>query len=359
MQKSDIQKPSEKNPVAETLSLILQTRLLIIIVFLALSYAAWRLLDGYILRGYIALIPVLFAIQIFLNDLLESYLSRQVKQKTIWFAILFAPGTILHELSHAFTALLTGCRITALSLFRPNPNTGVLGYVAYETPSDNWTVFREFVIGFAPFFGCGVMLILFSYLQNNFLSPDLVDIGSFDKISNSIIVILKNFYQQFLDLTLSSALPWVLLYLEICFGLGAAPSTIDFKGALGSIIKHPLSTLFVVLLFLLLIIIGEQPPILSKYGEILSGAIVFALKSVILILFVSISILVISFPMAFFGVRFTQVKGYYKIIPVLLFLIAYLLTFKLTLEKSISVLAAAITFAVSSTALSNPKLFLK
>jgi len=141
---------------------LMKWRILTMLAFLAVSWALWHLLDGYAYRLMFSAVLLLFAVQITLSDILEDILISKVGYRTRWFTLLIAPGTVLHEMCHLLAALATGCTVTKAAMFRPNPRTGVLGYVSYTQPADKWVVFREFIVGFAPFFGCGILLLAMS-----------------------------------------------------------------------------------------------------------------------------------------------------------------------------------------------------
>ena len=149
--------------IIKTVRLLFMTRVKVILFFGLASYGLFRLTEGYALQPYVAFLPALLAVQIFLSDFLHLYLEYEVRVGRRWFNLLIAPGTILHELSHLFAAVFTGCYITRVSLFKPNPRTGLLGFVEYTQPRDKWIVFRNFLVGFAPFFGCGLILLIFQY----------------------------------------------------------------------------------------------------------------------------------------------------------------------------------------------------
>ena len=139
-----------------------KSRVLAVSCLMTLSWLLWHFLEGFDYRMMFAAIPLLFTAQITLSDALENILISKVGYRTKWFTLLLAPGTILHELCHLMAALATGCTVTKAALFKPNPSTGVLGFVSYTQPDDKWVVFREFIVGFAPFFGCGLCLFLLS-----------------------------------------------------------------------------------------------------------------------------------------------------------------------------------------------------
>ena len=95
-------------------------------VLLLFSYRVWIVLEPYKLRALATLIPVLFALQVFINDTLEAILSSKF-YRTWWFKFIIAPGTILHELCHLLAALASGCKVSSVSLFRINPASGTMG----------------------------------------------------------------------------------------------------------------------------------------------------------------------------------------------------------------------------------------
>ncbi len=54
-----------------------------------------------------------------------------------WFVLtminsLFFPGVMIHELSHAFFAIITGGVVTEVALFKRDPETGSLGHVYFH-----------------------------------------------------------------------------------------------------------------------------------------------------------------------------------------------------------------------------------
>jgi len=297
----------------------MKSRFFIISGFILLSIASWYFLEGFILRNYIALIPILFSIQILLNDFIELYLF--IKLNSFWFKILIAPGTILHELSHAVAAKITGCKITSISLFHFNAQ-GNLGSVEYTQPRDKFSVLRNFIVGFAPFFGCGIILIALlnlaqSHYPGEILTVNIVNYQSVESILKSIVLIMQKFYQQFFLSNLNFIIISIL-YLQICFGLGAAPSSVDFKGTFSSAIRHPIGTFILFLAFLSIFYLGEYP-LTSKY-------IVLLFKWILLILLVSVSLLMASIPFIYLGTKFMELSLSKKFATLVIPLLVYLPT---------------------------------
>ncbi len=136
----------------------------------------------------------LFFIELFLLFLLSRNLSRNLshffysisKSKNftiITLSILFLPGTIIHEFSHAIAARLLGVHVGTMEFMPQIEGEHVkLGsvQVAHTDP------IRRFFIGTAPFlFGTAIMMgLLFYFVQNrlydNYLFAILVGYGIFE-----------------------------------------------------------------------------------------------------------------------------------------------------------------------------------
>ena len=298
----------------------MSSRVIIISAFVLLSLASWYFLPGFALREYVAAIPILFSLQILMNDFIELYLMAKLDAG--WFRLFIAPGTILHELSHAAAAKIIGCKVTSVSLLSLDPKKSTLGAVEYEQPQDSFAVIRSFVVGFAPFFGCGIVLIALlnltaSYYSSSVLTPAAIDAGSIESILDSIYLIGALFYQQFSYMTANPIIP-ALLYLQICVGLGAAASSVDMKGAFSSLAEHPLGTVTLLLFFAAAFYLSEQP-MTSAYVLYFFGWVLF-------ILLTSISLLIASIPLLFVGATFVEVSWIKKLASIAAAALVYVLT---------------------------------
>jgi len=294
------------------------SRPLTIIVFIILSAALWQVLEGYTYRFLFCAIPLLLAAQITLADALEDLLTSRLRYGTKWFTLLIAPGTILHELCHLLTALATGCTVTKAALFRPNPATGVLGFVNYTQPDDKWTVLREFIVGFAPFFGCGIVLLLFNSYFGGSISS-LIDDSPITDVSQAwgfAQSVASSVFSSFTRMDYGGFAAWVIVYLQLCFTVGAAPSSTDFKGAFSSLYKHLISSaVFIALVAAIIFASQRQIPLWGHEAQVASYAGVI-LKFAVTIMLMSITLIAGMMPLAYLGFKVSEISGIAKTIPV-------------------------------------------
>jgi hypothetical protein len=156
-------------------------------------------------------------------------------------------GTPIHELGHALFCLIFGHRIEDMKLFKPDPNTGTLGYV-YHTwnPKNPWHVLGNFFIGIGPIvMGCAVLFALFYFLIPD--GPAVWDtiiggaavleggasIGSyFSVFGDSTLAIIRLIFDI---ANLSTWRFWVFLYLSICIASNIRLSWADFKHSLAGL----------------------------------------------------------------------------------------------------------------------------
>ncbi|MFH1788438.1 MAG: hypothetical protein ABH834_03555 [Candidatus Altiarchaeota archaeon] len=330
----------------KTLGLVFKTRIPVIAFFFAASYALWIVTEDYAIRNYVSVLPALVAVQIFLNDFLHLYLAYEVDVGRRWFSLLIAPGTILHELSHLFSAVLTGCYVTDVSLFKYNPRSGLLGYVGYTQPKDKWIVLRNLIVGFAPFFGCGTILIALSYFMSGGQLPDLnaVHVDSYASIYTVFYGLGLDYLGKIILYVIPNPLLWIILYLQFCFALGSASSTQDIKIFLTSLVKHPVSTVFILLLSYCLLIVSESTS--EIYGVSPQDVVLTLLASAILILAYSITVLACSIPLAYVGDKFVEIKFSERFVTVMASVLVYLVSsVAIGLSTGKSVALALLAFA--------------
>ncbi|MFC2162963.1 hypothetical protein ACFLRF_04720 [Candidatus Altiarchaeota archaeon] len=282
-----------------------------VLLLIASSYGLWILLSGHPLRAYASFIPLLLSLQVLLNDLLEHHVMGGLRFGSFFFKLLMAPGTMLHELSHFFAALFTGSTITGLSLFKPNPRTGMLGSVSYKLKVDEWVVVREFLIAFAPFMGCGIMILLVDYFYGGMLLEAVggLDVNAPDDFIQSFIILSTSIFGFMAGLDYASISSWIILYAIFSFSLGAAPSGHDFRDSLKSMVKYPVGTVFTVFFISIIFLVHELPYSLYGVREYVSGGSLLAFKFVFTVLMFSCAFLALMLPIAYV---FSVLKGQEK-----------------------------------------------
>jgi len=298
------------------MKLLSQRSLLVAFMFL-LSGLSYHLLGSFALRMLFASIPALLGVQLTLADTLESIIMSRVAGRKWWFIVFLAPGTILHELSHLVAAIVTGCRIEKVSLFSPNPRTGVLGYVSYSRPKDKWLVFREFIVGFAPFFGCGLVLFSFNILLGSQLSamlyaPSPHDLPSYASFAGSV---MSSMAGSASSLPITSPYTWAFLYLQFCFGIGAAPSSVDFSGAFSSLRKNVFSALLFAATLSAIVYMSDGRYALWGYEADLADWIGYAAGFTAIVLLLSNILLAFAIPLSYVALKMMDIRGIAKTIP--------------------------------------------
>jgi len=329
------------------------------LLILALSSILfWLALEGLALRSVLTLLPILFAVQIMLTDLVDAYLLKHTSTQTRWFKLFMAPGTILHELSHLFAALATGCIVTRVSLFKPNPKTGTLGYVQYQQPIDKWIVVRDIIIGFSPFFGCGLFLFLVNLLAGGGLLRYAfsLHVSQLDQIffihSDTASLLLVNI----MSLDLSTMTGILLLYLQATFAFGASSSSTDLKNAFTSMYRHPIGMIFLLILLFLLLFLSEKPYGLLGFGDDIAGGIRIFLSLSLILVLVSQIILILSLPVLALSVQYLRIRGGERYVPPILAAATLLLLAYLGFYNPLWIM---LVFLISSLMLANKKYFLK
>lgn len=168
----------------------------------------------------------------------------------IWFTGWL--GTPVHELSHAAACVLFRHRIKELVLFRPDPETGVVGYVRYTwSPRNPWALLGHGLVGVAPLFGGAVALAALLFLlapgeivhslfpRSTFplssrldLTPSQLDTQAFlAQLSGWMVRVEEAAVSLFRPNLWTRPATWLLAYLTLCIGTHLSPSGADLKGA--------------------------------------------------------------------------------------------------------------------------------
>jgi hypothetical protein len=169
-------------------------------------------------------------------------LQRKLASRFGWGSILVTGwiGTPIHELSHALACVVFGHRIRELALFRPDLDTGVLGYVRHEWNPDNpWARMGNFFIGVAPLAGGTAVLFLLLWVFFPGAAREAfsawgggADRGAPDFLS--AVSVPAEAALQVLGRLANAETPtwwpfWLFLYLVVCVASHMGLSAEDFK----------------------------------------------------------------------------------------------------------------------------------
>jgi hypothetical protein len=234
----------------------------------------------------------------FVSQLTFKSLERAFGSKGVYLVAWL--GTPVHELSHAFFCLIFGHRIESMSLFRPDPVTGTLGYVYHKwNPKNPWQVLGNFFIGVGPMVvGSAVLFALFYFMipgsarvwdsinaSVSAVSRDSLIAGYFGVFRDSTLAIIKII---FTPTSLSLWQFWLFLYLSVCIASNIRLSWADFKGSLSGLGCIVLIFLLMNLIFLIIGYSSDKffPAAVASLGAVYSVlilALIMALVGFVLI----------------------------------------------------------------------------
>ncbi len=141
-------------------------------------------------------------------------------------------GTSVHELSHAFFALVFGHKITEIVLFEPNKDGTSLGHVNHTFNKKSiYNKTGNFFIGIGPVLSSGIVLFLATLLilnhnisqhQSFRISPEIIT--NFSLLKQDTIAIKNTFYSFYnIVFTKNSSTWWkVVIYIYILYSIGSS-----------------------------------------------------------------------------------------------------------------------------------------
>ena len=172
----------------------------------------------------------------FIINILSSSIEKVCKNSIFSrvFYITQAPGTILHEVAHAFFVVIFGYQITEFVPFVLNPQkfAGRVNYAMSEEDVEApWYHFSLFIIGVAPIlFGSFAVIVLtfFCFTQevNTSISiiPKPLDICSLSSFGEYFYTIFSNALKMFSTIFFSvkffNPLTWI--YLLLVYSIGSS-----------------------------------------------------------------------------------------------------------------------------------------
>lgn len=192
-------------------------------------------------------------------------------------------GVPIHELSHAFFAVLFGHKVDKIKLLQKPDKNGVMGYVQHSY--NQGSIYQQvgnFFIGIAPIFG-GIFSIIalmrftipqaynkFVYILSESLNITALNKGTMEGIINSyrelvkIIFSLKNFENPYF---------YLFLFISICISSHISLSYADIKGA-----SRGLGVIFLIVVILNALNLSKYmfAVDLIKYNVLLTGVLIIA-----------------------------------------------------------------------------------
>jgi hypothetical protein len=141
-------------------------------------------------------------------------------------------GTSVHELSHAFFALVFGHKITEIVLFEPNKDGASLGHVNHSYNKKSiYNKIGNFFIGIGPVLASGMVLffatwLIFHYnMSQNAPFRMTTEIFSDFSVLKQNGIALKNGLFTFYNLIFSTnSITWwkIILYIYILYSIGSS-----------------------------------------------------------------------------------------------------------------------------------------
>ncbi len=154
-------------------------------------------------------------------------------------------GTPIHELGHAFFALIFGHKINEIKWFDPQGKDGCYGSVSHShTPGNPYQEIGTFFIGIGPILMCSIILYLVSYfffgVHVSDLSRASISASSFSGFSSvmSMVSGIASGFQAFLTAVFTGPnTTWwkVLIFIYLLFSVGSSItlSKADLESAVG------------------------------------------------------------------------------------------------------------------------------
>lgn len=165
---------------------------------------------------------------------LQELTHKNYLRSVGWKGILLTAwiGTPMHEFGHALLCYIFAHKVVEVALFKPNQETGGLGYVNHSyNPGKLYQRVGNFFIGAAPMIFGSIALFLLLY----FLLPNGKEVFAplNTQVSNvqAFLISLKETLLQLFALeNLKTWEFWLFLYLAFCISSHIAPSKKDRQG---------------------------------------------------------------------------------------------------------------------------------
>lgn len=153
----------------------------------------------------------LFVVIILLSYATDFYLSRGIFGPR--YRILMAPGVIIHELAHGFACILTGAKVSEMSLFEKEG--GHVKHTKSKIP-----ILGTVIISLAPLVA-GIVII---YFVSRYLSTDELNVFKYGYSAKAIIRGNIAIIQSLFHFSWEN---WLLLYVTTSVAVTMLPSRQD------------------------------------------------------------------------------------------------------------------------------------
>lgn len=175
----------------------------------------------------------------FLLSKLNHHIQSNYYRLGGWHAILFTAwiGTPLHELGHVLFCIIFHHKIQAVSLFKPNKETGGLGYVNHSfNPHSLYQRIGNFFIGAAPLItGTAFLILAARYLLSN--GKEVLNILSHGSSGPAMLLApLRALTEIFSSASITDPLFWLFIVMSVSITAHIAPSKKDLFGMYSGLI---------------------------------------------------------------------------------------------------------------------------
>ncbi|MFA4996215.1 MAG: M50 family metallopeptidase [Patescibacteria group bacterium] len=156
--------------------------------------------------------------------LLLSFVTNYLLSRSIFgrgYRIFVAPGVIVHEFSHALMCLVTGAKISKMSLF--DKEGGKVEHTSPKIP-----IIGQIVISLAPIFFGAVVI----YFLSRRLGINSVDFATIHLTKEGIAELFKSVFS---NLNFRIASTWIILYLVLSITATLTPSFQDLRNIVASL----------------------------------------------------------------------------------------------------------------------------
>lgn len=183
-----------------------------------------------------------------------------------WWRFFVAPGVILHELAHAFMAVVMGAQVIEINFWKP---TG--GHVIHTAPRVH--LLGPVLIAFAPM----ILMSVGLFVGASFFDNSLAEIGWVAKPPETIQQAIGGYFvtlwQVARTLDWTTWVPWLFMYLALNMAVTITPSQTDWQNgrwALGGVL---IVSVLVVAVFDVELSLAVIWPLLATSGVFLGMAL--------------------------------------------------------------------------------------